>query len=100
MLGNDQWNEVVLPPAPSHSLGERIRQAPGTSTFQMGIVRLLGITEVAKFPHQAVFRDKNPVSGTQGIGKGYPGDKGLVILSLSLFTLCLSLSLPSGLSLV
>lgn len=53
----------------------------------MGTVRLLGITEVAKVPHQAVFRDKNPISGIQGIQKGYPGDRGLVIASLSLFTL-------------
>lgn len=56
--------------------------------FQMGTVRLLGNTEVAKFLHQAVFRDKKPICGTQGIQNGYPGARGLVIASLSLFTLC------------
>lgn len=89
MLGDEivQWNEIVLPPAPAHSPGGRIKQELGTPTFQTGTVRLLGIIEVAKFPYPAVFRDKNPISGTQGIGKGYPEDKGLVILSLNLFTL-------------
>lgn len=55
--------------------------------FQMGTVRLLGNTEVAKVLHQAVFRDKNPICGTQGIQNGYPGDRGLVIASLGLYPL-------------
>lgn len=42
---------------------------------------------VAKFPHQAIFRDENPISATEGIEKGYPGGSWLVIASLSLITL-------------
>ena len=70
-------------PCPTHS-GDQT-EAP---IFQRGTLRLPGVAEVTKFPHQAFFREENPISGAQGVGKGHTGDKGLVIASLRLFTLC------------
>lgn len=78
MLGVGQWNEVVLPPSPTPLIwwGDRTEDP----IFQRGTV-------VAKFPHQAIFRDENLISATEGIEKGYPGGSWLVVASFSLFTL-------------
>lgn len=84
MLEGDQWNEVVHRPALPPPLGGNQTEVP---IFHIGTLRLPGVAEVAKFPHQAFFfRDKDLISGAQGIGKGDPEGKGLVITSLSLFT--------------
>lgn len=59
----------------------------GAPIFHMETLRLTEFAEVAKFAHQGFFfRDRDSISGAQGIGKGDPEGKGLVITSLILFT--------------
>lgn len=52
MLEGDQWNEVVHPPALPPPLGGNQTEVP---IFHIGTLRLPGVAEVTKFPHQAFF---------------------------------------------
>lgn len=94
MLEGDQWNEVVHPPALPYVVGGNQIEA---SVFQMGILRLPTAAKVAKFPHRLFFKDKDPISGVQGIGKGDTKDKGLVVASKPLY-FCIGRAGPAVLS--
>lgn len=84
MLEGDQWNEIVHRPSAAPSTwGESDR----SSHFPHWDTEAPRGCRGGQVPTSGFFlRDKDLISGAQGIGKGDPEGKGLVITSLSLFT--------------
>lgn len=91
MREGDQWDEVVHSTTLPHPLGGSDRG----SHFPEGDTEAPRGCRSDQVPTSAFFREENPISGAQGVEKGHTGDKGLVIASLSLFTLCTGGSGPA-----
>ena len=84
MLEGGQWNEVVHPPGPALSTwagNQTDSHFPDGDTEAPSCCKGGQVPTSVFFFLSFFFRDKDPISGVQGIGKGGPEDKGLVIAS-------------------